>query len=134
MSNNEPVIGKDCFLYYSTDFDTIAWTLIAHARDVNSPLTKNKIALPDRAAKGWNPKAGGLKEIGVEFGYLYQSGSDAVFDVLMDSFLNDTVLYFFVADGPVADPNWSAQGFRFPGQVFDYPHDEALEDGVTYNV
>jgi hypothetical protein len=135
-----PRPGKDCFLYYSTAYDTPSLILIAQAVDVSQPgITKGKVAVPSRDAQGWNPKLAGLKEMNLEFGYLYEADvddddPDTVFTALRNAYLNDTPLVFYVMDGSATLSGNHAEGWRFPGIVFDFPTSEELESGKTYDI
>ena len=135
-----PRPGKDCFLYYSTAYDKPSLILIAQAVDVSQPgITKGKVAVPSRDAQGWNPKLAGLKEMNLEFGYLYEADvddddPDTVFTALRNAYLNDTPLVFYVMDGSATLSGNHAEGWRFPGIVFDFPTSEELESGKTYDI
>lgn len=135
----KPVAGKDCFLYYSTAWASPTLVLIGQAVDVAQPgITKGKVAVPSRDSQGWSPKIAGLKEMNLEFGYLYETdpdddSEDTVFTTLRNAFLQDTVLVYYVLDGPADEPGVTAQGFRFPGLLFDFGTDEALESGKVYD-
>lgn len=134
-----PRPGKDCFLYYSTAWVTPTLVLVAQAVDVSMGINKSKVAVPSRDAGGWNPKLAGLKEMTVEFGYLYEADPgdddpDTVFAALRDSFLNDTVLVFYVMDGSCTLASNHAEGFRMPGIVFDFPTNEELESGKMFDI
>ncbi|HBJ34221.1 MAG TPA: hypothetical protein DDZ51_05535 [Planctomycetaceae bacterium] len=131
MSN--PIIGKDCQLVYDeiADWAAPTWVPIPNAVDVSQPgITKNMVDLPSRGTAGWNPKGAGLKSMDLTFGYLYHSGTDAIFAALRDAFLQDTVLAFAVLDGPGGGiVGRTVQGFKFPGIVSEFPISEELEDG-----
>lgn len=127
-----PPIGQECMLYYSTSFATPTHVLIAKAIDVSLPsITKTKVAVPSRMSK-WNGKRGGLRELTLEFGYRYERGTDTVLAALRASFLDDTPLVFWVLDGAINTAG--SQGFVFPGQVFDFPIDQQLEQGQQINI
>lgn len=132
MSQPTP-IGKDCFLYYDspTNWASPSGTLIVDAIDVSMPgITKNMVSLASRGSAGWDPKGPGLKNIDLQFGYLYNAGGDNIFDALMDSYIDDDILIFYVLDGPIAGlADRSVEGFRFPGIVSEAPINQELEDG-----
>lgn len=130
------VIGKDAVLYYSEVWTSPTWTEIDHAQDVSGPnLTKGKVDLPIRGSD-YKPKGPGLREVSLEFGYLYQGPeiTDDVWTALKDAYLNDTILIFWAADRKESVSGTTAAGFRFPAIVFDFPHNEELESGLVYNV
>lgn len=124
-------LGIDCELYYSTTYATPTRIKIARAINVTVPVSKGKAELPSRLTR-YKSKRPTLKEIGLDFGYRYTRGTDAVFAALRDSWLNDTNLVFWILDG--SDQVIGAQGFVFPGQVFDFPIDQQLEDGQVINI
>ena len=132
MSDENP-LGLDCKLYHDdvANWDTPAATEIVEAVDVNQPgITKNMVSLASRGSKGWDVKGAAMRSMDVSFGYLYTAGGDTVLDTLRDSFLNNTVLVFFVLDGPIEGlTDRTVEGFRFPGIVSEYPINQELEDG-----
>ena len=124
-------LGIDCKLYYSTTFATPTRIEITRAINVTQPMSKGKAEINSRQTR-WKPKRPTLREIGLDFGYRYTRGTDTVFAAMRDSFLNDTNLVFWVLDG--SDQVIGAQGMVFPGQVFDFPVDQQLEDGQVVNI
>lgn len=124
-------LGLDCKLYYSTTFATPTRVLIERAINVSQPASKGKAELNSRMTR-FKPKRPTLREVGLDFGYRYIRSTDAVFTALRGSFLTDTPLVFWVLDGLVADTG--TQGWAFPGQVFDFPIDQQLEDGMVLNL
>lgn len=126
-----PRSGAKCKLYYSTTFNTPSRVLIKESIDVTLTTSKGKIDVMSRASD-WKASLAGLKEMSLNFGYLYQSGTDAVLAALKAAFLADTPLVFWVMDDDIA--NVGAQGFGVPMQLFEYPLDQALESGVTLEI
>lgn len=126
-------IGLDCKLYISDSFATPAPTrlLIDRAINVTNPTTKGKAELLSRKTK-WKPKRPTLREIGLDFGYRYTRGTDAVFAALRASFTTDVTKIFWVMDGDI--DIIGTQGWVFPGQVFDFPIDQQLEDGQVVDM
>lgn len=123
-------IGLDCKLYTSPTFATPTRTEVVRAINVTNPVSKGKAELNSRLTR-WKPKRPTTREIGLDFGYRYTRGTDAVFTALRDSFLNDTNLIFWVVDGDITFIG--CQGFVFPGQVYDFPIDQQLEEGQIIN-
>jgi hypothetical protein len=124
-------LGIDCKLYTSPTFATPTRTEVTRAINVTQPMSKGKAELTSRLTR-WKPKRPTLREVALDFGYRYTRGTDAVLAALRDSFLNDTNLIFWVLDG--SDQVIGAQGLVFPGQVFDFPIDQQLEDGQIINI
>lgn len=126
-----PRRGGKAKLYYSTTFATPTRVLIAEAIDVSVTSSKGKIDVMSRASD-WKAKLPGLKEMAITFGYLYQSGTDAVFAALRAAYLADTTLVFWVMDDLIA--NEGAQGFAVPMQLFEFPINQELEAGMTTEI
>jgi hypothetical protein len=125
-------VGKDCKLYYNTGTHAApSWVLMGRVRDVSVPLSKGEADV-SRRESGWRLTKGALKENGLEFGYVYKSGTDTVFDMLLDSFLNDTAVEYAVMDDLITESG--AQGLRCFMEVFEFPYDQALEEGQIFNV
>jgi hypothetical protein len=124
-------VGIDCKLYYSVAFATPTRIEVPRAIDVTLGMTKNKAELKSRLTK-FIPKRGTLYETTLEFGYRYKRGTDSIFTALRGSFFTGTKLIFWVMDGDVTLTG--CQGLVLPGEVFDFPSDENLEDGKVYNI
>jgi predicted secreted protein len=126
-----PKRGGKAKLYYSTSYGTPTRVLIAEAIDVTVTSNKGKIDVMSRASD-WKAKLAGLKELSLTFGYLYKSGTDAVFAALRAAYLADTDLVFWVMDDDIV--NEGAQGFAFPAQIFDFPINQELESGINVEI
>jgi hypothetical protein len=125
-------VGKDCKLYYSVAYNSPTWVQIKQAMNVDLPtITKGTVDVMSRESL-WKAKAGTLKEIQLQFGYLHNNSADAVYAVLLDSFIADTVLTFAVMDGAIATAGSS--GWRFPGIVTAFTMTEELEGVRTFSV
>lgn len=123
------VVGKNCKLYYSTDYGTPVWVEITKAVAVNvADLSKTVNKIMSRES-GWQFSVPGNKSIQLTFGYLYENTTDTVFDALLDSYLNDTVLTFAVMDGDIDEAG--REGWLFPGFVASMPETQDLENNVT---
>lgn len=125
--------GRKCKFYANTGTHaTPVWVEIKRAMDVNvDGLEKNEINVQDRSSE-WEAGGGGAKKVAVSFGYLYKPGTDTVFDLLLDSFLNDTQYEFAVLDGDVSTSG--SKGIRFFGIVFSFPYSQELEAGQKLDV
>lgn len=125
-------VGKNCKLYYSVAYTSPTWVMIKQAINVDLPtITKGTVDVMSRESL-WKAKAGTLKEIQLQFGYLHNNSSDAVYAALLDSFVADTVLTFAVMDGAIATSGSS--GWRFPGIVTALTMTEELEGVRTFAV
>jgi hypothetical protein len=126
------IVGKECKLYYSDDYGTPVWAEIDKAINVSHPtLGKTMNSIASREI-GWNSAVPGMKSIALNFGYLYEKGSDSVLDDLRDSFLNDTVLTFAAMDGDITTSG--SQGWRIPGIVSAMTETQDLEGNITIDV
>lgn len=99
-------IGLDCILAYdaageSAVYASPTWVTLAYVKDLTLPISKATADVTTRAANGWRQRAGTLKEGSLQFGYKHVPG-DTGFDELWESFINNTRILMFVADGPVA--------------------------------
>ena len=126
------VVGKECKLYYATDYGTPVHVEIKKSVSVSvADLSKTVNKIMSRES-GWQFAVAGNKSIQLTFGYLYEKGTDTVLDALIDSFLNDTVLTFFVMDGDVETVG--SEGWLFPGFVSAMPETQDLENNVTMDI
>ncbi|PQO35862.1 hypothetical protein DTL21_07965 [Bremerella cremea] len=130
----DSVLGKDCILYYNTGTHaTPVWVPIPHAKDVKvDPLSKGKAEQKARLSK-FNFKRGTHIEMGLSFGYDYEPGDgDTVFPVLLDSFLNNTPIEFFAADGDASTEG--TQGPRMVCEVFECPLGQELDNPASVEI
>ena len=123
--------GLDCKLYYSTSFASPTRVEITRAINVSQAVAKGKADVNSRMTR-FKPKRPTTKEVALDFGYRFIRGTDAVLAALKGSFLSDTTLVFWVMDGDITLTG--TQGWVFPGQVYDFPIDQQLEDGMTLNM
>ena len=142
---NHPVIGKDCVLatFAVADFAAPTYTAVENAKNVSQPgISKNSVSLASRGSGGWDLKGSGLKSMDLQFEYLYET-EDTVANMLRDSFDNDRKIGFAVLDGPTdgvfpvgTDTNdvYDVQGWKFVGEVFEFPTSEELEEGKTNDI
>jgi hypothetical protein len=126
------VVGKECKLYYSDDYGTPVWTLIDKAINVGHPTINKTMNTIASRESDWQSTVPGNKSIQLNFGYLYEAGTDTVLDDIRDSYLNDTVLTFAAMDGAIATVG--SQGWRFPGIVSSMTETQDLEGNITYDI
>lgn len=125
-------IGLDAVLAYNTNTHASpTWVEITRAKDVSAPATKNEATLSSRASR-FEYKKGALVSLSLEFGYSYKRGTDSVWTALSGSFLSNTAIEFWIGDDTITLVG--AKGMRFYGEVMEFPYDQPLEDGMTYNV
>jgi len=132
--DRDSVLGKDCYLYYNTGTHaTPVWVEIERAMDVDvTPFSKGKAEQKTRVSK-FNFKRGTYIELGVAFGYDYEpGGSDTVFAALLDSFLNNTPIEFWAADGLAATVGTA--GPRMVCEVFECPMGQKLEETGKFDI
>lgn len=143
--SNKTVIGKDCVLatFDVADWATPTYAAVVNAKNVSQPgVSKNSVSLASRGSQGWDLKGSGLKSMDLQFEYLYESEDDTL-ETFRDSFINDTKIGFAVLDGPadgefpVGTPDdevYDVQGWKFIGEVFEFPTAEELEEGKTFDI
>lgn len=124
--------GTDCFTYWSTGttYESPTWTLTKLIRDESLDLSKGRADFFSRASK-FKRKKGTTIEAPATILCEYRKG-DAFMAALLDSFLNNTMIdmAFMFDDIAVS----GSEGIRMPIEVFDFPINRGLEDGVTFEV
>ena len=126
------VVGKNCKLYYATDYGTPTWIEITKAVSVSvGDLSKTVNKIMSRES-GWQFAVPGNKSIQLTFGYLYEKETDTVLDALFGSYTDDTVLTFAVMDGDIETVG--SEGWLFPGFVASMPETQDLESNVTIDL
>ena len=128
----EPVVGKDCKLYYdsASNYAVPVWVLIPKAINVAANLGKGEADVSARYA-GWKLSKGALKELEVTFTYRHIKGADTVFDALLDSYINDTPIQLLVLDDLVA--NTGAQGARAFCEIMQMNEGQELESSQEFD-
>lgn len=125
-------VGHECKAYYnSATHASPTWVEMKRAIDVSVDLSKGE-AEASRRESSWKLTRGGLKELGVEFGYRWKPGGDTVFDALWSSFLNNGAVEMFIADGAAATAG--TEGIRAFVEVMGMPYDQSLEETQVVNV
>ena len=119
------VLGLDCKLFRGAAGAT-ANTLMSNVKDVTMNLTKATADITTRKANGWRVQVGTLKEASLEFEMLYDP-EDADCQAIMNAYLNNTPLAFFVSDG-------EGNGLDADFSINDCNQGQALEEGVTFSV
>jgi hypothetical protein len=134
-----PVAGLECKLYYhltpAATFTTSGAVLITEAIDVAIALAHTKIDAPSRASN-FKSKIPGLTELSLTFKYNYQADpNDAVFTALRTAFLARSILHWAVMDNVLTTPGAKGSaGMTFPGIIYDFPIDQALESPATLDI
>jgi hypothetical protein len=127
-----PATGRLAKTYLNTG--TNATPVFAEAKfikDLKLPLSKGEVSLEDRDSK-WKKMLAGLSEVGLSGTYnKRRNKTDAIWTALMDSYLNDTPLQFYIMDAPIADSG--AYGFKAYFQVFSLEKTEELETVQNYS-
>jgi len=122
--------GADCFTYYSvgTTYENPTWTLCPLIRNESVSPSKGRAEFSSRRSR-FKRKKGTLIEVPATFTVEYAKG-DAFMLALIDSALNGTVIDFaFMFDDITVA---GSEGIRMPIEVFDFPFNRDLEDGVTF--
>lgn len=126
------IVGKECKLYYSDDYGTPVWVEIEKAINVGNPTVNKTMNQIESRESGWKSAVPGNKSISLQFGYLYEPGTDSVLDDLRDSYLNDTVLTFAGMDGAINVTG--SKGWRLPGIVSAMTETQDLEGNVNIDI
>lgn len=126
------LIGAEAVLCYNTGTHaTPTWVVVTRAKDVSMNASKSKGEISSRASR-FKYKRGALKELSLELGYLYRRGTDSVWTMLNDSFVNGTINEFWVGDGTITLTG--AKGWRFYGEVNEFSYEQPLEDADVFKV
>jgi len=126
------VIGKDAKLYYNSGtYASPTWVLIADVNDVSVPMTKNKADVSTRSSR-YKMYGGGQLELGMNFRYLHNVGTDSIHAVFLAAYHTDTPKEFAAMDGAIATTGSKGQrGFML---CFDHSQDQGNDDGIFYNI
>ena len=101
MSQNRPIVGKDCYVYIDAGATANEWIWGKQAKGVTCNRSKTAA---DASAKyaGTNLAVGGMKSEDISFDYIYVKNKDDEFlDALQDSYYNDTPMRVVVLDGDI---------------------------------
>ena len=138
--NRGSIVGHEMKLYWdsASSPSSPTWVLVDRCKDLSVTNAKAQADV-SRRASSWLLTAGGLKDLGLEFGYQYwqrkPTGQDTVYDALLSSFLVDTPMHFLVVDNVVPAPaGQTTRGLELWVVVFDFGNDQPLSDGVVLNV
>lgn len=124
-------VGLNCYLYYnSATYGSPTWVTIARAQDVSVPWSTKESDVGSRNS-GHEFTLPSLMKTGIEFGYLYKRGTDAVWTALMTNAMAriKTPLDMVACDDDITLTG--AKGIRFTGNVFNADQNQPLSDGVT---
>jgi hypothetical protein len=117
--------GKRWKLYYNTGtHSSPVWAEVVRARDIKMPRGKGA-ADGSRRESEFEIEETALKTIGLEFGYVYKKGTDAVRDVFQASYDDGTKIQFAVADGEIATSG--TKYTKFWGEVSVWDIDAPLK-------
>ena len=119
-------IGLKCKLFYGTA-GAQANTEAKNVKDVTLSLEAGSADITTRAANGWRVKVATLKEGSLEFGMNYDP-ADTVCTTIMNNFLSNTAIAFFVTDG---DGNGLDADFTLTNCSIEQPLEEAVSVSVT---
>jgi hypothetical protein len=117
--------GKRWKLYYNTGtHESPVWAAVNRARDIKMPRGKGS-ADGSRRESEYEIEESALKTTGLEFGYVYKKGTDAVRDALAASYYSDTKIQFAVADGAIETAG--TRYTKFWGEVMEFDIDAPLK-------
>ena len=125
-------IGMDGKLYRNTgDYVTPVWAEMPNVKDVTLSLEKGEADVTTRGNAGWRAMIGTLKEGGLEFEMVWDTG-DPGFAVIKEAYFNDTPLELAVMDGDIAASG--SEGLRASFSVTSFTRNEPLEEAMTVSV
>ncbi|MDM4015955.1 hypothetical protein [Roseiconus lacunae] len=132
MSDELLRAGVDLFSYYSTGttYESPTWSLVDLISDESIDFSKGKAEFKTRGSK-YKRKKGTTIEVPVSFSVEYRKG-DAFIAKLIDSAVNGTMIDMAFMFDPIAEEG--AEGIRMPIEVFDFPFNRPLEEGVVFEV
>ena len=118
-------VGLDMKLKRGTA-GTQASTEMKNVKDVTLNLEKGEADVTTRGAAGWRVYVGTLKDASLEFEMNYDP-NDADYSALLNAFLNNTALSFFVSDG-------SGNGLDADFVITGFNNNQPLEEASTISV
>ncbi|MCH8821860.1 hypothetical protein IID23_05080 [Patescibacteria group bacterium] len=131
MAERTLKIGLDAKLYRNTGTVSVPiFDLIPQLKDAELGLEKDSADASSRAST-WRKFIGTLKDSEVTF-QLLSDGANEDFNVLLDSFLNGTQVYFAIMDGDIATVG--SQGLTAWYEVMSMPRGEPLEDMLVFDI
>lgn len=126
------LVGCEAVMVYNTaTHATPTWVVITRAKDISLSAPKSKAEISSRASR-FKYKRGALKELSLELGYMYRRGTDAIWTMFNDSYVNGTIVEFWVGDGAITLTG--AKGWRFYGEVTEFSMEQPLEDADVYKI
>ena len=127
-----PGVGKvlNVLLYVGEQISATR-TEVKSAINVSANLGKGEADVSARFS-GWKLTKGALKELEISFTYRHKSGVDAVFDALLDAYINDTPLEFAVLDAAITEAG--AQGPRAFCEILSLNLTQELENAAEYEL
>ena len=125
-------IGMDGKLYRNSgDYITPVWNELSNVKDLTLTLEKGEADVSTRANAGWRATVGTLKEAGLEFEMVWDTG-DPGFAAIKDAYFNDTPLELAVMDGDIVASG--SEGLRAAFSVTSFTRNEPLEEAMTASV
>ena len=126
------VLGMNAKLYRNTGtYASPTWEEIDNVRDVTLSLETGEADVTTRAAAGWRQSISTLRDAGLEFELLWDSGGEH-FEAVKDAYMAGSNIEFLVLDGDSATSG--SQGLRAEMAVMSFSRNEALEEALTVSV
>jgi len=121
----------DAKLYYKVGGRAAAgdWNELTNTRDVTLNLSKSEAGVTTRGNDGWRATKGALKDASIDFEMVHDP-DDAGFSVIMDAFLNGTVIGLAAMDGAIA----TGTGLQADCEILNFTRTEALEEALKVAV
>lgn len=129
------VLGLDGYMFRnSATHATPTWVEMTNVKNVTVPLEKAEADVTTRAAEGWRQLVGTLKTASIDFQMVYDQ-EDADFGVIQAAFFANSIIEFWIADGPAVPASGeTSQGFRAGCEIFAFGQDQNLEEAFMVNV
>jgi hypothetical protein len=126
-------LGSEAKLYFCAAGigGTPTWTELANVKNLTLDLKSGEADVTTRANNGWKATLATLKEAGIDFEMVWNSG-DAGFTAIKDAWLAKTVIGLAAMDGDITVAG--NQGLVADCQVTGFTRDEPLDGPITVKV
>jgi hypothetical protein len=127
-------LGLDGKAYRNTGtWEAPTWTEMEHIKDLSVNLEKGEWEASLRSGNGVREYLATLRDYPVEFGMKWDPQNDPDCDFLLSVFLDEEeFIDVLILDGPVTTSG--SQGPRFQANVFGFPINQPLEEGMMVDV
>ncbi len=128
MSNATKKVGFECALYIGPADATLDSShLYDDLTTASCNLTRTRIDVTTRAARGWRVFITGLKDAEITFDVISSGPGDTKYEFLYEAFLNNEQVKVFFSDG-------EGHGLEGVYEVFNFSEDQPIDDGIKNTV